>query len=150
MNLKDQNIIMEMLYQLKLRFIQIIAFFSIGCFTGNLVFAQSNISNKYGLNVVKDIKILQDQIKENPAKQMVSVDNLDPRPVFDLRYTTTQNLMHKKLYPTIKTTWLQKPAAKAMDKILCELSEQKLGSADEFLNIPFKDLKKLSKTNSSR
>ena len=138
---------MEMLYQLKLRFIQIIVLLSIGCFIGNLVIAQSNISNKYGLNVAKDVKILQEQIKENPAKKMVSQDSLKPRPVFDLRYTTTQNLMHKKLYPPIKTTWLHKPAVEAMGKISRELAKQNLGSNDELLNLPFKDLKKLSKTN---
>lgn len=96
-------------------------------FTNKFISAQPNISNKYGLYVVNDFKTLQKLLRENPNKQMVDLSMIKPRIYFDLRYTTSNNFMHKVLYPPIETTWLRKPAAEALEKVSGEFALLNLG-----------------------
>jgi len=55
------------------------------------VLAQSNIGNKYGLNVVDNVKLLQSEIANDPNKKMVDIKKAIPVVVLDLRYSTTNN-----------------------------------------------------------
>jgi D-alanyl-D-alanine dipeptidase len=96
-------------------------------FTGfNIVSAQSKIPNKYGLIIINSTKILQKEIEEDSANDMVNLQNYIPGIKMDLKYATTQNFMHQKLYPSVKTTFLRKPAAVNIKKVVEELKKQNL------------------------
>ena len=61
--------------------------------------AQSNVFNKYGLQVINDPQILKNKIAADANKQMVDLKKFIPRITLDLKYATTDNFMHQKLYP---------------------------------------------------
>lgn len=88
---------------------------------------QAPPTNKYGLFVVKDLKVLQQEMKEDSNKQMVNLLKLIPGLVLDLKYATANNFMHQKLYPPVHTTFLRKPAADSLKKVVEELKRQQLG-----------------------
>lgn len=90
------------------------------------IYAQSNLSNKYGLLVTKDINILQKEIALDSNKQMVDLRKVIPNITLDLKYATTDNFMHQKLYPDITTTYLRKPAADALKKVVNDLQKLNL------------------------
>lgn len=92
----------------------------------NCAFAQSKISNKYGLIVIKDSKILQKEITLDSNKRMVDLRSIMPGLAMDIRYATANNFMHQKLYPPIRTTFLRKPAADSLKKVLEYLKKQDL------------------------
>jgi D-alanyl-D-alanine dipeptidase len=92
----------------------------------NYVKGQSYPTNKYGLFVVKDPKVLQQEIKEDSNKQMVNLIKVIPGLVLDLKYATKNNFMHQKLYPPVHTTFLRKPAADSLKKVVEELKKQHL------------------------
>lgn len=94
--------------------------------TFNYVHAQSKIPNKYGLIVIKDTKILQKEITLDSNKQMVNLYTIIPELQLDLKYATIHNFMHKKLYPPIHTTFLRKPAADSLKKVVQYLEKQNL------------------------
>jgi D-alanyl-D-alanine dipeptidase len=96
------------------------------CSYNNAV-AQSEVSNKYGLLVIKDINILQKEIKLNPDKRMVDLRTFISGISLDLKYATKDNFMHQRLYPRIKTTYLRQPAAIALKKVATELEKLNLG-----------------------
>ncbi|HXS55167.1 MAG TPA: M15 family metallopeptidase [Hanamia sp.] len=95
--------------------------------TYNNAVAQSKVSNKYGLLVIKDINILQKETELNPGKRMIDLRRFIPGIVFDLKYATPDNFMHERLYPPIKTTYLRLPAATALKKVAAELDRLNLG-----------------------
>lgn len=90
------------------------------------VAAQSKIINKYGLEVIKDTKILQKEIALDSNKQMVDLRKIIPQLVLDLKYATIHNFMHQKLYPPTQTTFLRKPAADSLKKVVEYLKKQNL------------------------
>lgn len=92
----------------------------------NISPAQDSVLNKYGLWVVKDVKTYQSTVNKNPEKRMVDVRSFIPDIILDLRYATTNNFMHKKLYPPITTTYLRLPAAKALQQVQNDLKEEGL------------------------
>ncbi len=92
----------------------------------NIVSAQSKIGNKYGLSVTNSIKILQKEIDTNPDNRMVDIKDFIPAIRLDLKYATTDNFMHQKLYPTVRTTFLRKPAAEHLKVVVNELKKQNL------------------------
>jgi D-alanyl-D-alanine dipeptidase len=107
---------------------QIITLVSVISFsTLNFVLAQDKILNKYGLWVIKDIKTLKTSATANSGNQMIDIKTLVPDILLDLRYTTTNNFMKKKLYPFTSTTYLRYTAAKALQQVQIELNEQNLG-----------------------
>ncbi len=107
--------------------LQIVVVFLIIMFSakGNL-YAQSNLSNKYGLMVTKDINILQKEIALDSNKQMVDLRKAIPNITLDLKYATIDNFMHQKLYPAITTTYLRKPAADSLKKVVSNLEKLNL------------------------
>ena len=112
----------------KIRFqLQIAAVFAVIFSTSNILYAQDAILNKYGLWVIKDAKTLNAVIRPDSNKQMLDIKKLIPTIILDLRYATTNNFMHKKLYPSITTTYLRLPAAKALQHVQSELHELELG-----------------------
>lgn len=93
----------------------------------DMVSAQSKIANKYGLTIINSTKILQKEIDSNPVNKMVNLRKAIPGIKLDLKYATTQNFMHYKLYSSGHTTFLRKPAADNLKKIVQELRKQNLG-----------------------
>ena len=77
--------------------------------------------------VIKDIKIYKEVVRTNPSAVMVDVKKLVPEIVFDLRYATKNNFMHRKLYPSLTTTYMRSAAVRALDSIENELHNQGLG-----------------------
>jgi zinc D-Ala-D-Ala dipeptidase len=91
------------------------------------VSGQSKTLNKYGLFVVKDSKTLKQEIKQDSNKQMFDLLRLIPGLVLDLKYATEDNFMYQKLYPPVTTTFLRKPAADSLKKVVEELKKENSG-----------------------
>ena len=87
------------------------------------VAAQSKVGNKYGLMVINNTKVLQKEIEADSNKRMVNILKLIPGLTLDLKYATTDNFMHQKLYPPTSTTFLRKPAAEALKLVVEELKK---------------------------
>jgi D-alanyl-D-alanine dipeptidase len=100
--------------------------YSIIFLTGTSVTAQSNVVNKYGLYVVNDVKLLYSEITLDSNKRMINLQKAIPAVVLDLKYATTHNFMHRKLYSLIHTTYLRLPAVTALKKVIAELAGQNL------------------------
>ncbi|HEY8689829.1 MAG TPA: M15 family metallopeptidase [Chitinophagaceae bacterium] len=112
----------------KIRFqLQIAAVLAVIFSTSITTYAQNANLNKYGLWVIKDVETLSNVIMRDSNKQMADIKKFVPTIVLDLRYATTNNFMHKKLYPAITTTYLRLPAAKALAHVQSELYEMGLG-----------------------
>ncbi len=97
------------------------------CESGYVYAQQKANDNKYGLLVIKDITILQDEVAADSNKRMMNLRKLIPGILLDLKYATTNNFMHTNLYPRITTTYLRKPAADALKKVADELKQSNLG-----------------------
>ncbi len=95
-------------------------------FVAATIMAQSNIGNKYGLNVVDNIKILQTEIANDSNKKMIDIKKAIPSLRIDLRYATTNNFMHRRLYPSLKTTYLRLAAVNALKKVVIALNDKNL------------------------
>ncbi len=88
--------------------------------------AQSNVVNKYGLYVVNDVKLLIREIALDSNKKIVNLRKAIPAIVLDLKYATTLNFMHRKLYSFIHTTYMRLPAVAALKKAIAELKSLNL------------------------
>jgi D-alanyl-D-alanine dipeptidase len=68
------------------------------------------------------------QVKKDSAKRMLELKTFIPGIVYDLRYATTNNFMHRLMYPEkTKITFMRRPAAEALQKVQKELNENGLG-----------------------
>lgn len=85
--------------------------------------AQDTVWNKYGLWVIKDIAQLQKTVKQDPAKAMIDLGQINVGLQFDLRYAGVNNFMHQRLYPPIVTTYLRKTAADRLIAVQQELNK---------------------------
>lgn len=84
--------------------------------------------NEYGVQLVNNIQILQETIQADSNKQMVSLTALIPNIVLDLRYATTNNFMHRSMYPAkTNITFMRLPAAKALQSIQTGLNTKGYG-----------------------
>jgi D-alanyl-D-alanine dipeptidase len=95
-------------------------------FTVSTIHSQPNVVNKYGLYVVKDVKLLQHEIDVDPNMQMINLRKTIPSLVLDLKYSTSENFMHRKLYPQIHITYLRLPAVDALKEVMTALKSQNL------------------------
>src|SRR6185312_7202111 len=86
--------------------------------------AQSNIGNKYGLNIVDKVKILQTEIGNDSNKKMIDIKKAIPSLIIDLRYATTNNFMHRRLYPFLTTSYLRLAAVNALKKVVIALNDK--------------------------
>lgn len=90
------------------------------------VWAQSNVGNKYGLNVVGDIKLLKSTIALDSNKKMADIKKAIPSLVLDLRYSSKNNFLHRRLYPLLQTTYLRLAAVNALKKVVIALNNKNL------------------------
>lgn len=89
--------------------------------------AQDTSYNQYGLWVISTFASYKATVKNDADKQMTDLKKLIPGLHIDLRYASENNFTHTKLYPSIKTTYLRKPAAVALAAVQKELKAQRLG-----------------------
>jgi D-alanyl-D-alanine dipeptidase len=78
------------------------------------------------LKVLKKYSEYKRTVKADSLKKMIELKEISPTIQYDLRYATTNNFMHQKLYKTGNQTFLRLPAAKALAKIQQELNEKNL------------------------
>lgn len=80
------------------------------------------------VNAIKKISAYKKTIKTEPEQQMLELKKEIPNIVYDLRYATTNNFMHRCMYPCgTDVTFLRKPAASALRHVQEALNEQGLG-----------------------
>jgi D-alanyl-D-alanine dipeptidase len=90
-----------------------------------LVVQAVSAQNKYGLKAT-DYNAYLESVKSNPQKQLVDLEKYIPALVLDIRYATTNNFTHEKIYNLAKA-YARKPVADALLKIQSELRQQGLG-----------------------
>jgi D-alanyl-D-alanine dipeptidase len=68
------------------------------------------------------------QVGQDPAKRMVELKTIIPGIVYDLRYASTNNFMHRLMYPgKTNITFMRLPAVMALQNVQKELNENGLG-----------------------
>ena len=82
--------------------------------------------NKYGLEVVNDLRTYERLLRIDPDKKLVDVERAAPGAVIDVRYATANNFMHTPLYP-IARVFLRRPAALALRDVQSDLAREGLG-----------------------
>ena len=87
---------------------------------------QSIPPNKYGLIVIDKTNILKNEIAQDSNQKMGDLRKLIPGIILDLKYATVDNFMHEKLYPSTNTTFLRKPAADSLKKVIAYLRKRNL------------------------
>jgi D-alanyl-D-alanine dipeptidase len=80
---------------------------------------------KYGLKVTNFTEY-KESIKTNPEKELINLEKFVPGLAMDIRYATTNNFMHEKMY-NMARAYARKPVAEALQKIQAELKPQGLG-----------------------
>lgn len=83
---------------------------------------------RYGVNVLENKDAYKRSIVQDSSRKMVELRSLIPDIVYDLRYATSNNFMHRKMYSgNIRHTFLRMPAAEGLAKVQQELKIQGLG-----------------------
>ena len=94
-------------------------------------FSQLSITvpkNANGLQVIDNKELFFKTVKVDSDKTMIGLKSLIPSLGLELRYATTNNFMHKKMYRgKIKDTYLRLPAAKALLQVQHELNTKGYG-----------------------
>lgn len=87
--------------------------------------AQDRIQEK--LHVTKKLKDYKNQVRQDPEKRMVELSSLIPGIVYDIRYASSNNFMHRLMYPQkINYTFLRASAAQKLLQVQKELNEKGL------------------------
>lgn len=85
-------------------------------------------AQNYPFAILRSGADYRDAIRRNADNRLVELKSLAPGLVYDLRYATTNNFMHRLMYPQhTRTTFLRKPAAAALAAIQKELNSEGLG-----------------------
>lgn len=70
----------------------------------------------------------KEQVKQDSTRRMIELHSLIPELVYDLRYSGSNNFMHRPMYPKGSSiTFLRLPAAKALLEVQKQLNEKGLG-----------------------
>ena len=78
--------------------------------------------------VTEKLPVYRQQVKDDPNKEMVELKTLGRGIVYDLRYATINNFMHRLMYPpNTDVTFLRRPVADSLLKVLNELKEKGIG-----------------------
>ena len=90
--------------------------------------AQQSVVNKYGVKAINSKKQYNDIVKADSMYAMVELHSYIPNIVYDLRYASKNNFMHRRMYPKkTETTFLRLPAALALQKVQQALNSNGLG-----------------------
>lgn len=82
--------------------------------------------NRYGLQVVPDIRTYEAIARRDPDKRLVDLSTFVPGIVLDVKYATSDNFMKKQLYP-VAESWLRYPAAVSLRAVQRDLAREGLG-----------------------
>lgn len=82
--------------------------------------------NKYGLKVVRDLATYQRLARLDPDKELVDLVRFIPGVVLEVRYASTDNFMHRQLYP-VAAVLMRRPAAESLRDVQSELAARGLG-----------------------
>jgi D-alanyl-D-alanine dipeptidase len=90
--------------------------------------AQETDLKRYGVAFTDNLPAYRAQILADSSKKMVELQSLSPLIRYDLRYATTNNFMHSRMYtPPPRHTFLRAPAAQALAAVQRELNSQGYG-----------------------
>jgi zinc D-Ala-D-Ala dipeptidase len=96
-------------------------------YTGMLTAQKTDIA-RYGVAVTDELPVYRAQVLADSSKKMVELQRLIPFIRYDLRYATTNNFMHRRMYtPRPRYTFLRAPAAHALAAVQRELNSQGYG-----------------------
>jgi D-alanyl-D-alanine dipeptidase len=88
--------------------------------------AQEVSHNK--LTITTKLKDYRKQVKNDPDKKMIELRSLIPGLVYDIRYATTNNFMHRVMYPEKNNyTFLREPTAEKLLLVQKDLNGKGLG-----------------------
>lgn len=91
-------------------------------------FAQdTTVLNKYSLWVINNKCVYKKNISTNPEMTLQDVKKIIPAIELDLRYATTNNFIHKRIYQNVTTTYLCMKAITALSEVQQKLIEKGLG-----------------------
>lgn len=121
MNLPDMcNKIINRFYIKQLAALILSTSLTVACLAQQTTESKPDVTSKW--------RSYRNQVKEDPAKKMIELKSLLPGLVYDLRYATTNNFMHRLMYPeNTQYTFLRLPAADALAKVQKELNEKGMG-----------------------
>lgn len=115
------------MYKLANRYYTKIFWLSLFFILPHAAIAQDTILNKYGLWVINDMATYKKSIHNKPGFTLVNVKKTIPNIVLDLKYASTDNFTHQKLYSTTRNTYLRKKAGLALALVQKKLNGQGLG-----------------------
>lgn len=96
----------------------------ISCLNFNSATAQNLPRSIYDLPIINSDSIYRASLLFHPEKELVSLAQI-PGIIMDLRYASTNNFMHRKLYPeNTKNSFLRKPVYKALEDVAGDLARQ--------------------------
>jgi len=73
--------------------------------------------------LIDNVKEYKMQVQADPFKKMIELKSKIPSLIYDLRYATTNNFMHRRMYPSnTSVTFMRLPAVIALQKIQQELA----------------------------
>ena len=116
-----------MLYKIVLtRCISVMAFLIF--FHVTQLHGQETSVSKYGVPVINKLSEYQVSVQKDSTHKMVELQTLIPGIVYDLRYATINNFMHRQMYvPYTPHTLLRLPAARALAAVQKELKSRGYG-----------------------
>jgi len=82
--------------------------------------------NPYGLKIVDNMTVYKKSIIDNPSNKLVDLEKAINKVVLDIRYATTNNFTHQRLYSAPKAL-VRQPVADALQKIQMELKVKGIG-----------------------
>ncbi len=94
-----------------------------------LLISCNNLQNNehpYGLDVLDSMKTYKAEIRENPDMALISLDELIPNLVLDMRYATPNNFTGEVVYDH-PAAFLRKPAAEALLRVQQNLARMNMG-----------------------
>lgn len=78
--------------------------------------------------LTSDPEKFKEQYKADSSKKMIELKSFMPNIIYDLRYASTNNFMHRLMYPAgTHETFLRLPAARALQQVQAELAKQGKG-----------------------
>ena len=98
----------------------------LSCLIFTSVFSQNLPVKAYALPIIGTDTIFLESLLNHPEKKMVSLTQI-PGIILDLRYATTNNFLHKRLYPeNTKNSFLREPAFHALAEVAKDLARRGL------------------------
>jgi D-alanyl-D-alanine dipeptidase len=92
------------------------------------IVVRAQMESDTALKVIGKWKEYQKLVELDSTKKMIELKSIIHDIIYDLRYATTNNFMHREIYPSqTNYTFLREPAAKALEEVQTELSKHGLG-----------------------